>query len=228
RVAGWSAGFQAMKASGGPGTPSERCVELPGWSGGTVPSSFMFSLFHRWFVERIRGLPSDPEVTIYNCTEGGAFIEGMDHRPLAEVAALLDGEVDVGGELDVAAMRLAGDRSAKIIDHLTGFARGLRRSKHLARSARRLIERGDTGKRLAGVERDLAAALQPLTFVSLLAQREVDAAHDVARRPGSETDYLTASAALFDTLISVIDQLEPTLAAALVRLGARRSRGRAA
>jgi len=225
RVAGWSAGFQAMKAAGGPAAPSERCVELPGWSGGTVPSSFMFSLFHRWFVERIRGLTG---VTIYNCTEGGAFIEGMEHRPLAEVIALLDGEVDVGGELDVAAMRLAGDRSAKIVEHLTGFVRGLRRSKHLARSARRLIERGDTGKRLAGVERGLATALQPLTFVSLLAQREVDAAHDVARRPGTETDYLDASASLFDTLISVIDQLEPTLAAALVRLGARRSRGRAA
>jgi Protein of unknown function DUF115 len=225
RVAGWSAGFQAMKAAGGPGTPSERCVELPGWSGGTVPSSFMFSLFHRWFVERIRGLT---DVTIYNCTEGGAFIAGMDHRPLAEVAAMLDRDVDVAGELDVAAMRLDGDRGAKLIDHLTGFVRGLRRSKHLARSARRLIERGDTGKRLAGVERGLTTALRPLTFVSLLAQREVDLAHDVARRPGAETDYLAASAALFDTLISVIDQLEPTLVAALVRLGARRSRGRAA
>jgi hypothetical protein len=225
RVAGWSPGFRAMKAAGGPGAASERAVELPGWSGGTVPSSFMFSLFHRWFVERIRGLT---DVRVFNCTEGGAFIEGMDHRPLAEVAPLLDGEVDVAGELDVAAMRLEGGRSAKIVEHLTGFVRGLRRSKHLARSARRLIGRGDTGDRLAGVEHDLAAALQPLTFVALLAQREVDAAHDVARRPGEETDYLAASASLFDTLIAVIDQLEPTLQAALVKLGARRTRGRAA
>jgi hypothetical protein len=225
RVAGWSSGFQAMKAAGGPVTPVERAIELPGWSGGTVPSGFMFSLFHRWFVERMRGLT---DVTVYNCTEGGAYIAGMIHEPLAEVAKLLDGEVDVAGELDVAAMRVDGGRGAKIVDHLTGFVRGLRRSKHLARSARRLIERGDTGNRLAGVERDLTAALQPLTFVSLLAQREVDAAHDVARRPGAEADYLAASAALFDTLIAVIDQLEPTLQAALVRLGARRTRGRAA
>jgi len=229
RVAGWSAGFEAMKAAGGPAASSERAVELPGWHGGTVPSSFVFSLFHRWFVERIRALTRGPGApVIYNCTEGGAFVEGMDHRPFAEVVALLDGEVDVAGELDVAAMRLDATRGTRLIEHLTGFVRGLRRSKHLARSARRLIERGDTGKRLAGVERALSAALQPLTFVSLLAQREVDSAHDVARRPGVEADYLAASAQLFDTLIAVIDQLEPTLQAALVRLGARRARGRAA
>lgn len=225
RVAGWSDGFRAMKSAGGPEAASERAIELPGWAGGSVPSSFMFSLFHRWFVERLRGLTG---VTVYNCTEGGAFIEGMHHAPLAEVAARLTEPVAVGDELDGAAMTVDGGRTARIVDHLTGYVRGLRRSKHLARSARRMIERGDPGGKLAGVERHLAGALQPLTFVSLLAQREVDAAHDVARRPGEATDYLAASASLFDTLLSVIDQLEPTLQAALVRLGARRTRGRAA
>jgi hypothetical protein len=225
RVAGWSDGFRAMKAAGGPEAASERAIELPGWAGGSVPSSFMFSLFHRWFVERLRSVTG---VTVYNCTEGGAFIDGMRHAPLAEVAAGLTADVAVGDELDAAAMTVDGGRTARIVDHLTGYVRGLRRSKHLARSARRMIERGDPGGKLAGVERHLAGALQPLTFVSLLAQREVDAAHDVARRPGEATDYLAASASLFDTLLSVIDQLEPTLQAALVRLGARRTRGRAA
>lgn len=227
RVAGWSEGFRAMKAAGGPEAATERAIELPGWHGGTVPSSFMFSLFHRWFVERLRGL-SEAGVTVYNCTEGGAHIEGMIHRPLAEVAATLRDPVDVTDELDVVAMSMDGGRTARIVEHLTGYVRGLRRSKHLARSARRMIERGDPGGKLAGIERLLASALQPLTFVSLLAQREVDTAHDVARRPGEASEYLAASASLFDTLISVIEQLEPTLNAALVRLGARRTRGRAA
>jgi hypothetical protein len=191
----------------------------------------MFSLFHRWFVDRLRGAtdPDEPgAVTVYNCTEGGAHIPGMDHRRFADVLPRLDREIDVAAELDAAAMTMDGDRIDRIIDHVTGFVRGLRRSRRLARVARRLVERGHTGPRLAAVERGLAAALAPLSFVSLLAQRELDRAHDVARRPNSEADYLAATAALFDTLNDVIDQIEPALRVALLRLGPRRSRGRAA
>jgi hypothetical protein len=225
RVEGWSAGFRAMKAAGGPSAAGERALELPGWSGGSVPSSFMFSMFHRWFVERLRGLTG---ATVFNCTEGGAYIAGMDHRPLAEVIPLLDREIDVAGELDAAAMTIDAARVTKIVDHVAGFLRGLRRSRRYAIVARKLIRRGDTGRRLAGIERGLAAALQPLAFASLLAQRELDRAHDVARRPGGEIDFLAASASLFDTLIDVIDQLEPVLHQALDRLGPRRTHGRAA
>jgi len=225
RVAGWSAGFQAMKAAGGPAAPTERVVELPGWHGGTVPSSFAFSLFHRWFVERIRAVT---DTTVFNCTEGGAFIDGMDHRPLAEVLALLDRELDVAGELDAAAMTVDATRTPNIVEHLTGYSRGLRRSRRLARIARTVIQRGDAGNRLPGLEAGLTAALQPLTFISLLAQRELERAQDIARRPAEATDYLAASASLLDTLLEIIEQVEPALKAALDRLGPRRSHGRAA
>jgi hypothetical protein len=85
-VNGWSKGFKQMKASGGPAAPRERSIMLPGWHGGEVPSSFMFSMFHRWFVEKMREVNA-MGVSVYNCTEGGAFIPGMDHRPLAELIA---------------------------------------------------------------------------------------------------------------------------------------------
>jgi hypothetical protein len=232
RVEGWSAGFHAMKAAGGPAAASERAIELPGWAGGTVPSSFMFSLFHRWFAERMRNVAG---VQVFNCTEGGAFIPGMEHRPLAEVIAELaphlapgDPAVDVAGVLDAVVASADAARAARLVDHLQGFVRGLGRSRRLARVARELIRRGKTDGRLATLEHRLAAELRPLGFASLLAQREVDRAHDVARRPGAETDYLSASASLLDTLIAVIDQLEPALATALDRViagGEGRSHG---
>jgi hypothetical protein len=229
RVRGWSEGFRAMKAAGGPGAPAERAIELPGWSGGTVPSSFMFSMFHRWFVTRLRELAAQgTAVTAYNCTEGGAFIEGMEHRPLAEVLAALDREVDVAGELDAAAMTVDATRGARLVDHVTGFVRGLRRGRRLATVARKLIARGSVGPRLANIERSLAQTLEPLTIASLLAQREVERAHDVARRDASEADYLTASASLFDTVLAVTGQLEPALRVALMRLASQGNRGRAA
>jgi hypothetical protein len=129
--------------------------------------------------------------------------------------------------LDAAIASADDARRARLVAHLSGFVRGLRRSRRLAEVARKLIRRGHTGARLAGVERSLAAELRPLAFASLLAQREVDGAHDIARRPGAEADYLAASAALLDTLIDVIDRLAPALATALDRM-APRTDGRAA
>jgi len=228
RVVGWSDGFRAMKAAGGPTAASERTLELPGWDGGVVPSSFMFSMFHRWFVERLADPESRGGVTVFNCTEGGARIPGMDHQRFADVLPRLGRDIDVTAELDAAAMTLDGGRNDRLIDHITLYLRGLRRGRRLARVARRLIERGNTGPRLVAVERGLAAALAPLSFVSLLAQRELDRAHDVALRDVSAADYLAASARLFDTVIDVIDQIEPALRVALLRLGPRRSHGRAA
>ncbi len=229
RVEGWSPEFRAMKAAGGPGAAGERVIELPGWGGGSVPSSFMFGLFRRWFVDRLRTLAEqDGAPAIYNCTEGGAFIDGMDHRPLAEVLATLAGELDIGGALDGAAMTVDAARGARVVDHLAFFVRRLHRSRRLATAARKLIKQGEIGRRLINVERGPASTLSHVAFASLLAQREVDRAHDVARRPGAETDYVAASAQLLDTLLGVIDQLEPALQTALEQLGARRIRGLAA
>ena len=229
RVEGWSAGFRAMKAAGGPAAVGERLIELPGWGGGTVPSSFMFGLFRRWFIDQLRDFDEkDGAPEIYNCTEGGAFIDGMDHRPLAEVLAKLEGVVDVEGGLDGAAMSLDAARSARVVDHLSFFVRRLHRSRRLASAARKLIKKGEIGRRLVNIERGLASTLSHVSFASLLAQREVDRAHDVARRPNSETDYVAAQAQLLDTLLGVIEQLEPALQTALEQLGARRIRGLAA
>jgi hypothetical protein len=221
RVEGWSHAFRTMKAAGGPAAVAERAVELPGWSGGSVPSSFMFAMFHRWFVERMREVTG---VTVYNCTEGGARIEGMDHRPLADVVPRLATTVDVAAAID--AHRGNATRPEHVREYFRAALRGLRRCRRLAKRARRLIRHGVTDHRLAEVESSLAAALRPLEFAALLAQRELDRAQDAARRP--DADHLAASASLLDTLTGVIHHLEPALQAALERLVPRRSDERAA
>jgi Protein of unknown function DUF115 len=224
RVEGWSNGFHAMKASGGPNAASERRIDLPGWHGGTVPSSFMFAMFHRWFVER---MTSVTDTRVYNCTEGGAYIEGMVHVPLAQVAEKLVAPIDVARVLATAAAELDTERKDRFVGHLTTFARGLRRARRLGKLAQKEIARGRTGPRLARIEKALAITLEPLAFASLLAQREVERADDVARRPASERDYLNATASLMTTLETVIEQLEPALTSALARLAPERHHGTA-
>lgn len=215
RVVGWSRSFQAMKAAGGPNPAAERVIELPGWAGGTVPSSFMFGLFHRWFVERMRTVQ---DVAVYNCTEGGAAIEGMRHVPLATLASTLARDVDVGAILDAVAID-PSTRGARLASHVGSFVGALRRSRGLARHGRELIARGQQDQRLTRVERALVRSLRPLGFASLLAQHEIDRAHDRARRATTPEQCLAASAALLATVDSVLGELEPTIERASRALG---------
>ncbi|MFN0249717.1 MAG: motility associated factor glycosyltransferase family protein [Kofleriaceae bacterium] len=216
RVAGWSAGFREMKARGGPAAIRERVVELPGWSGDRVPSSFMFALFHRWFVETMRRVTT----RVYNCTEGGARIEGMQHVPFADVRALLDTPVDMSPIAAAIAETDTSSRARSVERRLRTITTHLRRARQLANRARDLIASGAPERELRRVERVLGEVLQPIGFVSLLAQREVDCAVAVAVHAGDAAVYLAGSDALFVSLIGAIDQLAPILDAA--RTGAPR------
>lgn len=190
-VTGWSAGFHRMKAAGGPRAAREREIELPGWHGGTVRSSFMFAMFHRWFVEQARCFGE--HTRLVNCTEGGAAIPGMHHRRLVDVVAELTDEVDVSGPLDRAIAQLdRADRADRARAWRTAVARDLRRAHRLATRGAALADRADHD-RLTAVEAALARCLRRHPFVAMRAQRPIDAALDVARRPAPFEDYLAAS-----------------------------------
>ncbi len=197
RVAGWSDGFRAMKAAGGPAAARERTIELPGWSGGTVPSSFMFAMFHRWFVETARREAG--AARLFNCTEGGCFIEGMRHVPLATVLAELTRPIDVAAALDGALGEVdpvaRGGAASRWRTRTVG---DLRRAVRLARAGVVLASRrGATAvQRLPRIERALGTILARHDFIGMLAQREIDAAFDEARRTATEDEYLQATAAL--------------------------------
>ncbi|MEO8549320.1 MAG: 6-hydroxymethylpterin diphosphokinase MptE-like protein [Kofleriaceae bacterium] len=218
QTTGWSKGFHQMKAGGGPSAPLERSITLPGWGGGEVPSSFMFSMFHRWFVEKMREV-NTTGISVYNCTEGGAFIDGMDHRPLAELLATFDEVVPTDEILDAAVDTVTFERTSALAAHIRTFRRGLKSIRYHAVRARRLARNGPANEvKLLKSERSLASALQPFPFVSLLAQREIENAHSIALHEATPDRYLAASANLFDSLVGVLDVLEPLLAAASAEL----------
>lgn len=214
-VAGWSADFHRMKAAGGPRPARERAVELPGWHGGTVPSSFMFAMFHRWFVEQ--AARHGERVRLYNCTEGGAAIPGMQHRPLAEVLAELGTTVDVAAVLDGAIAGVAtADRAARAEAWRARAARDLRRARRLADRGAWLASRDDARAhaRLTVVEAELARCLGRHPFIAMRAQRPIDSALDMARRPAPFADYLAASRQLLQAAASTCREVGAALASA--------------
>lgn len=217
KVAGWSADFHTMKSRGGPAAPRERLIELPGWNGGTVPSSFMFGLFRRWFIDAMR---SRPDGTVYNCTEGGCYIDGMEHVPFADVRAkLLATPVDARATLDAVIDSVdAASRTRAATRGLSTRITHLRRARQLATRAIDMIVSGASDRDLRRVERVLADALRPIELVSLIAQREIDRAITIASHDASAEAYLAASKTLFTVLIRMVDELLPVMTAAHERM----------
>jgi len=78
---------QERYANSGERVESEyKVMWLDGVNGGRVRSKFDWVTFHAWFVEYMRRHYEAKNTThIINATEGGAYIEGMDHMTLKEV-----------------------------------------------------------------------------------------------------------------------------------------------
>ncbi len=213
-VAGWSAAFHDMKRAGGPAAPRERVVELPGWHGQPVTSSFMFAMFHRWFVET--ATKGAAGVRLINATEGGAFIDGMEHRTLASVLAELTAPVDVAGAVAATVATIDGEaRRRRVATWRRRTRTELGRAARLARIALRLVaSRSPTAAaRLARIERELIGVLAEHAFVALPAQRSVAAALDQAGRVATSADLQRASQALFAAAAATCGEVAAALAA---------------
>jgi len=203
-VQGWSSDFHRMKATSTSKPRSERAVELPGWHGEPVPSSFMFTLFHSWFVEQLRRRrPAVGEV--FNCTEGGAYIEGMKHVPLAAFAERVAGsQVDAAAVVSGALARLdPAARRRGAARHLDELAASLRRCRRAARRCARLAESHSSTRSevdLARAERDLLAQLRSLSLLSMMAQQEIGDALLCAREVMTVAEAVQRSRRLFELI----------------------------
>lgn len=220
-VQGWSVDFHRMKETSSSALRSERAVELPGWHGEPVPSSFMFTLFHRWFEERVRRLKGS--VALYNCTEGGARIEGMEHVPLAEFAAVVAGStVDPGAAVGRAVLaRRTIERRAEVAGRLGEMSAALRRTRELARRCRRAAERNATqdSAALGRCERELLRSLASLELLSMLAQAEIGDALVSARDIIDAEEAIARSRRLFEEVDRAAAWLAPRVADAARALG---------
>jgi Protein of unknown function DUF115 len=200
-VQGWSQGFHRMKESSTVKSRSERVVELPGWHGEPVPSSFMFAMFHRWFVDRVRAIGD--QVEFYNCTEGGAFIDGMQHVPLAAFAERIAGaQVDAVAVVSSAVdANQTPERKRAALGRLDELLFGLRRCRSLARRATRIARRAAASsdcQHLSRAEAALIEQLGSLRLLSMMALHEIGDALLAARDVGSVAEAVWRSMRLFE------------------------------
>lgn len=192
--------------------------EVPGYYGGTVPTSESFYVFLRWF--EAFAAEHGGRTRLVNCTEGGARIQGMEQRALAEVLASWSEPLpDVGAVLDAAAAGVdLAERRARLGRHVHDMLAALEPCLKLAEECQRLAGAASADPqrldRLATLERRLSRALRPVRLFSLVAQGEIVAAQEEARLARTLEQNLAAARRLFSVVARAVRELRAPLRAA--------------
>lgn len=204
---------------------NRRLYTLPGFHGATVQSPSDYYMFHHRFemiAKEMAALPSPP--ALYNCTEGGAYIDGFEHRPLQAVVASHLGAADrTDRPLRMPLMtRQTADRGRQrmglVTRHLEEALLTIDAAVQQAERCRRLSMRGTGGdflKRLATEERQLRSLIKRISGFSVLYQAEMDRARQASAQAKSLRDNLDASRALYALVSEGCAFLRPLVAQAL-------------
>lgn len=205
----------------------QHFVQVRGWDGQPVLTSVQFDNYRRWLESTTAGLES--KVRVLNCTEGGAYIQHMEHLPLAEALSGLSLEaLDVEGVLDRALAAFQGPRTKKQVEHqVTRMQLALNEALSEVTRCETLVARLETDatafKSLDKCEKKLRAALAQAPFVTAWASTAVEAARRTCANAKSLQDTVRATLALYAVVKNSAHATRPILAETL-----RHVKGRAA
>jgi hypothetical protein len=182
-------------------------MTLPGYFGGTVQSPSDYYLFHHQFELIAANIGSkNPDVSLYNCTEGGAFIKGFQHellqkvldhcvvnlpeRPIAQIAT--SEKIFASGRLEAAQLSL--QRTFSMLDDL------LRQAKQLDRLSQRPRPNAALLRKLADKERSLRFLLSNIKGFTSVYQDDIDEAMVISTKSKTLRENLVASRMLYQVV----------------------------
>lgn len=217
-------GLANVVEQAGRGLPQEKIIEAPGYFGGTVKTSGNFDRFRAWITWFVKA--DQRGITFLNCTEGGAYIDGMEHLSLATaIERHVRGPVPIESALEpaIAAVDIQS-RKRKMLERMKHMNQGLEECNRLAndcvRIARQAVRNPGRVKALGEAERRLLLALKPVVFLSLLSQEDIVNAVERARQSKSLSQSIDASLELYEVVLSACMLLKPRLARGVARLAA--------
>ncbi len=179
-------------------------ISVPGYYGGQVQTSRVFDKYRSWF--ETMALQQNATRRLFNCTEGGAHIEGMVHKPLLEALnELPDRTVDVTRELSRPEVAQAVyQRHARMSTRIERIHHQLGAVAQLSRKCLQLIEkswmRPDYLGRLKEAETALKAAAREVPVLSLATQEAIKEVLATSKQIKSTHDSLRLSKQLYTIL----------------------------
>ncbi|MCP4449556.1 MAG: motility associated factor glycosyltransferase family protein [Myxococcales bacterium] len=214
---GWSQDCVDMRKRGGPiAADVQKSFTLPGYYGGEVPTTQMFWLFHDWFEKKAAEVGDT--VQLINCTEGGSYIEGMQHIPLqGAYEAHIENAPDlsVGEILDARIGKIGPERRENAVAGIESIVKSVERCLSLVgrcdQMAKRVAENPENLEKLEALEADLVSALRATRFMGGSKQRAISMAYERANAAEELSELLAASQDLYQEIRSAAKQVLPGL-----------------
>ena len=198
---------------------------LPGYYGGTVQSKPDYAMFHSEF-ERIAAanLGFVTPTQLFNCTEGGAFIEGFEHIPLLEAIKQLETlrptPVDIQGIFKN--IFTAHDQEARFkkLDRVfLEIKSALTSSISLAKECHRIASQVENGKaaieKLSIREKELVTQVRSSNFISMAIQDEIRNALKLSESATTLKQNLDASKLLYKLILKETEKIYPVVLASM-------------
>jgi hypothetical protein len=206
----------------------EKALTLPGYYGGTVLTKMDYAQFHNEFKNHaeLENAKVNP-IRLLNCTEGGAYIEGFEHIPLAE--AIADISASPGAVSDIASrfktaqadVDVAGRRKL-LAARLQQAKASLEKSYLLAVRCAKVATQVQKAKvkvsALTKAEADLSRAIKGSAFIALVDQAEIDKAIQIGMRAKTIQQSLAASRVLYTLVMREVPNILAKVNAGLGKL----------
>lgn len=201
--------------------PQGRILTLPGYYGGEVYTKPDYAMFHAEF-ERLAqiNLEAKSDLKLYNCTEGGAFIEGFEHVTLQEAINTIneDGYPDVN--FDQISQKIFNsidkvDRLKKLGIALTEIESGIDKSIRIAKKCLKLASTAkntrDNLDELSKNEKELFVSVQASNFISMAMHNEIRKIMKLTDSASTLESNIDASKLLYQLIITEFDKILPNV-----------------
>lgn len=163
-----------------------RILWLKGLNGKPVPSKFDWVTFHQWFENYMEFVKKEKiQVEVINATEGGAWIEGMEHMTLAEA---VERHVGDGADIDGIIEKAVAERAPVDVEGLeNSFKEITSRLRYIKKLAGRIVKEARRMKKVVrsqGLTGELRSSIERI-------KKTEDAIFDEMGENGFIAEYLS-------------------------------------
>ena len=199
--------------------PHGQILTLPGYYGGEVQTNPAYAMFHAEF-ERLAqiNLEAKSDLRLFNCTEGGAFIEGFEHLPLQEAINTINKGIYPSVNFDQISQNIFNStdkkgRLEKLGIALTAIESGITKSLRIAKKCLKLTATAKNNKdkldELSKNEKELFVAVQASNFISMTMHNEIKKIMKLTDSASTIESNLDASKLLYQLIITEFDKILP-------------------
>ena len=193
----------------------EEHFKLPGYYGGEVVTKNDYRLYHSQFVDLAKDLQETSSVQLFNCTEGGANIEGFQNRSLKDFLDSLEKKNGINDQdnfgKEISELLVETSDRVKVRNNIIKTKRLLVESQKLLKAALKKVNSIDLNNidstSIKAIQKRAAKKLKSSMFLKIALQ---DALSDISSDESYEYNqqgYLKKVAEMYKACLSVIDSL---------------------